>query len=79
VRPIEQVYVVGRRADAAQAFAAEVTAATGLPAEPVDARTGVVARSGFALQDLTLAAALLRRRAASPETLNDHCGHPRSP
>ncbi|GHH30833.1 ornithine cyclodeaminase family protein [Lentzea cavernae] len=43
VRPVERVLVVGRRADAARAFAASVTAVTGLPAEPVDARTGVAA------------------------------------
>ncbi|WP_329790521.1 ornithine cyclodeaminase family protein [Lentzea sp. DG1S-22] len=43
VRPIDRVLVVGRRADAAQAFAARVTAVTGLPAAPADARTGVSA------------------------------------
>jgi ornithine cyclodeaminase len=41
VRPISRVLVVGRRPDVARTFAAEVTALTGLPAEPVDARTGV--------------------------------------
>ncbi|USX52800.1 ornithine cyclodeaminase family protein [Lentzea sp. HUAS12] len=41
VRPIDRVLVVGRRADAARRFAADVTAATGLPAEAVDTRTGV--------------------------------------
>ncbi|WP_394620649.1 ornithine cyclodeaminase family protein [Lentzea sp. JNUCC 0626] len=41
VRPIERVLVVGRRADAATAFAARVTDVTGLPAETVDVRTGV--------------------------------------
>ncbi|MFD9698853.1 ornithine cyclodeaminase family protein [Lentzea sp. NPDC059081] len=43
VRPIDRVLVIGRRADAALAFAADVTAATGLPAEPVDAPAGVAA------------------------------------
>ncbi|WP_245847864.1 ornithine cyclodeaminase family protein [Lentzea kentuckyensis] len=43
VRPIARVLVVGRRADAALAFTAEVTAQTGLPAEPADARAGVSA------------------------------------
>ncbi|MGI5500749.1 ornithine cyclodeaminase family protein [Lentzea sp. CA-135723] len=43
VRPIERVLVVGRRADAATAFTAQVTATTGLPAEATDARTGVAA------------------------------------
>ncbi|MFJ8958478.1 ornithine cyclodeaminase family protein [Lentzea sp. NPDC102401] len=41
VRPIDRILVVGRRADAAQAFAAEVTEVTGLKAEPVDTRTGI--------------------------------------
>jgi ornithine cyclodeaminase len=43
VRPIERVLVVGRRPDAAEAFAAEVTSLTGLTATPTDARTGVTA------------------------------------
>ncbi|MEV6235450.1 ornithine cyclodeaminase family protein [Lentzea sp. NPDC051838] len=43
VRPISQVYVVGRSPDAAREFAARVAAVTGLPVEPVDARTGVTA------------------------------------
>ncbi|MGW6447395.1 ornithine cyclodeaminase family protein [Lentzea sp. NPDC055074] len=43
VRPVERVLVVGRRADAAQEFAAAVTERTGLPAEPVDAQAGVAA------------------------------------
>lgn len=43
VRPIDRVLVVGRRADAAEAFAARVTAVTGLPAAPADTRTGVTA------------------------------------
>ncbi len=43
VRPITRVLVVGRRSDAATAFATEVTALTGLPAEPADAGTGVAA------------------------------------
>ncbi|HEX7301930.1 ornithine cyclodeaminase family protein [Lentzea sp.] len=43
VRPIDRVLVVGRRADAARAFAADVTARTGLPAEPVGAEAGVCA------------------------------------
>ncbi|WP_434445512.1 ornithine cyclodeaminase family protein [Lentzea sp. E54] len=43
VRPIDRVLVIGRRADAARAFAAKVTALTGLAAEPTDARTGVAA------------------------------------
>ncbi|MFS8096923.1 ornithine cyclodeaminase family protein [Lentzea alba] len=41
VRPIERVFVVGRRPDAAKTFAAQVTAVTGMTAEPTDARTGV--------------------------------------
>ncbi|MFD5825903.1 ornithine cyclodeaminase family protein [Lentzea sp. NPDC060358] len=41
VRPIDRVLVVGRRADAAREFAAAVTARLGLPADAVDARTGV--------------------------------------
>ncbi|SEQ94419.1 ornithine cyclodeaminase family protein [Lentzea albida] len=41
VRPIDRVLVVGRRADAARRFAADVAAATGLPVEAVDTRTGV--------------------------------------
>ncbi|HUQ56051.1 ornithine cyclodeaminase family protein [Lentzea sp.] len=43
VRPIERVLVVGRRADAAREFAAEVTARTGLAADPADAQAGVSA------------------------------------
>ncbi|SDF79096.1 ornithine cyclodeaminase [Lentzea fradiae] len=43
VRPIERVLVVGRRAEAARSFAAEVTAVTGLAAEPVDVQAGVSA------------------------------------
>ncbi|ANZ41566.1 ornithine cyclodeaminase family protein [Lentzea guizhouensis] len=43
VRPIDRVLVVGRRPDAARAFAADVTARTGLTAEPVDAQAGVTA------------------------------------
>lgn len=43
VRPIEQVLVIGRRTDAAVAFAAAVTAGTGLPAAPADPQAGVAA------------------------------------
>ncbi|AHH95239.1 ornithine cyclodeaminase family protein [Kutzneria viridogrisea] len=43
VRPIERVLVVGRSPDTARAFATEVTARTGLPAEPAEARTAVAA------------------------------------
>lgn len=43
VRPVERVLVVGRREEAARAFAEEVTAVTGLPAEPVGAEAGVSA------------------------------------
>ncbi|MFI6166183.1 ornithine cyclodeaminase family protein [Nocardia sp. NPDC051052] len=43
VRPIEQVFVVGRRADAARDFARDVNAYTGLPAEPAETRTAVAA------------------------------------
>ncbi|SER71766.1 ornithine cyclodeaminase [Lentzea xinjiangensis] len=43
VRPIDRVLVVGRRAEAARAFAAEVTAVTGVTAHPADARTGIAA------------------------------------
>ena len=43
VRRLTRVLVVGRRPDAARAFAAEVTSVTGVPAEPADARTGVSA------------------------------------
>ncbi|ALG15005.1 ornithine cyclodeaminase [Kibdelosporangium phytohabitans] len=41
VRPVRRVLVVGRRSDAAHAFAKDVTAQTGLPAEPADARTAI--------------------------------------
>lgn len=41
VRPIRQVFVVGRRAEAARTFAGKVTDRTGLPAEPATARTAV--------------------------------------
>nr|WP_198152030.1 ornithine cyclodeaminase family protein [Kibdelosporangium sp. MJ126-NF4]CEL23134.1 Ornithine cyclodeaminase [Kibdelosporangium sp. MJ126-NF4]CTQ90272.1 Ornithine cyclodeaminase (EC 4.3.1.12) [Kibdelosporangium sp. MJ126-NF4] len=43
VRPIQRVLVVGRRPDAARAFAEHVTARTGLPADVTDARTAVTA------------------------------------
>ncbi|ONI76052.1 ornithine cyclodeaminase family protein [Actinosynnema sp. ALI-1.44] len=41
VRPIRKVLVVGRRSDAAQAFARDVTTRTGIAAEPADARTAI--------------------------------------
>ncbi|WP_405164389.1 ornithine cyclodeaminase family protein [Nocardia sp. NBC_01499] len=43
VRPIQQVFVVGRRPDAAREFARAVTTDTGLPAEPAETRSAVAA------------------------------------
>ncbi|MFI7000303.1 ornithine cyclodeaminase family protein [Nocardia sp. NPDC050175] len=43
VRPIQQVFVVGRRPGVARDFAQDVTAYTGLPAEPAETRTAVTA------------------------------------
>ncbi|GLZ29213.1 ornithine cyclodeaminase [Lentzea sp. NBRC 105346] len=43
VRPIDRVLVAGRRPDAARTFAEQVTAHTGLPAEPASAQDAVSA------------------------------------
>jgi ornithine cyclodeaminase len=43
VRPVERVLVVGRRREAASALAQTITAATGLTAEPAEARAALAA------------------------------------
>ncbi|MFI6041709.1 ornithine cyclodeaminase family protein [Nocardia sp. NPDC051321] len=43
VRPIEQVFVVGRRAAAARDLTRDINAYTGLPAEPAETRVAVAA------------------------------------